>query len=124
MQSQIIIDSANFKIGTHLVSLDIIDFNGCTYSDSIQITITLPTAIESNTITNLGFAPNPSKGQIDLLGNISDILSIELLDLKGSLVKSILIPRKTIHLEGIPKGLYFLRIRTRSEVFNSKLILE
>lgn len=69
--------------------------------------------------------PNPSKGEIKILG-INNNTQLELFDLKGSLVKKELINENNIvDVSNLRNGIYFLKLITNTDlIFTQKLIIE
>jgi hypothetical protein len=123
-QNQLLIDTINFQLGLNLISLTITDFQGCTYTDTINITIVLGTGIEEKINSNFSFSPNPSNGLIRLNGNISSINRIDLIDIKGKLIMQINKPKAVLNFTSLPKGVYVMRVNSVETIDNFKLILE
>ena len=81
------------------------------------MTATRPLAQE----INLDIAPNPARDVVQVITDVS-ILSIELFDARGSMVSSS--GEAEIALGHLPRGLYFIHIRTRQGIAVRKLIVE
>jgi len=71
--------------------------------------------------------PNPVISGKVTIGNISgkEINSIELFDIQGKLVKTVMPATKSIEIEvsDLKKGMYFIRIQTEISVLDKKLII-
>lgn len=81
------------------------------------MTATRPLAQE----INLDIAPNPARDVVQVITDVS-ILSIELFDARGRMVSSS--GEAEIALGHLPRGLYFIHIRTRQGIAVRKLIVE
>jgi hypothetical protein len=72
--------------------------------------------------------PNPTTGRIDIsLNNFTDnIYKIEVFNNLGSLLQTIVKQKEIglfqIDLSGYPAGIYWLRIKTKSQTYQSKII--
>ena len=73
-------------------------------------------------------APNPAKDFINIstTKNQSTILSIQLVDVSGKILKTVLLAdnKLKLNLAGIAKGLYFIKVEDDNNVQTQKIIIE
>lgn len=81
----------------------------------IKIT-TIPTGITETAPNDLGLSvyPNPSDGTLTISHPGTEALTLELLDAKGSLLRTLPMSEPTTELTGLASGLYLLRFTTGS----------
>jgi hypothetical protein len=72
---------------------------------------------------NFSLYPNPTSSQLFIESDIT-IDKIEILDISGRAVKTIVKPSYSIDVSDIPKGIYFLRLTTKDRVHTQKFIKE
>lgn len=78
-------------------------------------------------LDNITIQPNPSNGnfQINLYDNSSSITSVQIFDLRGKLVKSILSDNlQNIDASELISGIYFLEVNTDSEKLKTKISIQ
>ncbi len=70
--------------------------------------------------------PNPANAtlHIDLEGRGSDAFRYTLLNVRGQLVQQGALNTETIDISALPTGVYYLQLRSKTEVLNSKLVIE
>ncbi len=70
--------------------------------------------------------PNPAKNQINLVNSVSDLFTVELLDVSGRLLKHFKSDSKTytIQINDIPAGLYFVKTKSETQETVTKLIVD
>ena len=76
--------------------------------------------------TNIKLFPNPAIDQLTIDAESAEIQSIQLLDLKGQLLKTILLSntrRKLIDLSEFNGGFYIVKVQTRKEQVFKKFII-
>ena len=83
--------------------------------------------IAKNETRSLSIYPNPTSNWVSINGveAHTDIKEIEILNLVGSVIKieSNARDNERVSLEGLPKGIYFIRVRTESnEVYTSRVV--
>lgn len=84
------------------------------------------TGVWTNTIpneNNVQIYPNPVKSIVNIK-SIHEIKSIELSDLSGKLIMKSLVPKNSVDISSVHKGMYFLRISTDKGIFVNKIIKE
>jgi hypothetical protein len=84
------------------------------------------TGVWTNTISNennVQIYPNPVKSFINLKSN-QEIKSVELCDLTGKLIMKTLVPKNSVDISSVHKGMYFLRVSTDKGIFVNKIIKE
>jgi len=107
-----------------------------TYTDTIPNTlgcdsiVTINLTIETLGITNINektlqIYPNPTNGKIAIKGVEGlNIQSIEIINIVGTVVKQIETGQKEIDMRLLPKGIYFLNIKTNLGLVTEKVMLE
>ena len=110
----------------------VMDSNGCTGTDTINVTVTICTSINDNNLNtaNINFYPNPSKGQfrMEISGVQSAQSNLEILNVNGQVVynNDLLINGsiiKDIDINVEP-GIYFVKLSNSNGVKVKKLIIE
>lgn len=84
------------------------------YLDSVKVEVNNPVSIESNTISNIVVYPNPTTNGILSVQSDEEILSLDILDFSGRVVKQCLNPGKTISVSDLSNGMYFIVALTAS----------
>ncbi|MGC6471242.1 MAG: T9SS type A sorting domain-containing protein, partial [Flavobacteriales bacterium] len=97
------------------------------------VTFTLGGArLENSSVANLDVYPNPSRGKINILFN-SDTESVNEISISNYLGKEVYFKQfnnlsnsnySTVDLTDKAKGIYLIRIKTDSEVINSKMTIQ
>ncbi len=120
----------NDSITQYIVT--VMDANGCTGTDTINVTVTICTSINDNNLNsaNINFYPNPSKGQfrMEISGVQSAQSNLEILNVNGQvvynnnlLINGSLIKDIDINVE---PGIYFVKLSNSNGVKVKKLIVE
>lgn len=74
---------------------------------------------------NLTIYPNPSNGVIKVRADVSGLLDVSILDFTGKLVLEETVSiQSELHLEHLPKGVYFVEVFSQNRIQKLKLILE
>ena len=85
-------------------------------------------SISFNKVYNITIAPNPAKDFINIstTTNQNKILTIQLLDASGKVLKSFQSKQPVIKIStaGIAKGLYFIKIKDENTVQTQRVIIE
>jgi len=111
----ITIDGKTIGSGEHAFSLKVVDGNLCTFLDTINITVLLPTSLDNNSIEELiKIYPNPALDHLHVhISNYSEgAYQFELFDLSGKLQLSEQIyvkqnnERLDINISSLHKGVY------------------
>jgi len=71
----------------------------------------------TNLPTDLLILPNPVKGDVMIVKNVKNNSNYEILDFSGKLVQKGKLTNDTIHVNGLPKGNYILKIDQVSKIF-------
>ncbi|MDD3860195.1 MAG: T9SS type A sorting domain-containing protein, partial [Bacteroidales bacterium] len=116
----IVVDASTLGLGDHTFSVTVTSTNDCVAEDEILITVIPGAGVDSNNIKSISIYPNPSQGIINIAGN--DIISIDIYDNLGKHVLSTI--DREIDLSYLAKGIYTIKISTKENSVNSKLILE
>jgi hypothetical protein len=90
-------------------SFTVVDFNGCQVSDTIDLVGNV--SVQELLASELMIYPNPSDGNFNYqFLSSKNLLRIQVLDARGSLVEVIDNPNKSgeLYLEYLTKGVYFL----------------
>lgn len=106
--------------------------NGCTAYGEMKMLVKddCYPGIEETTIkSTLTLIPNPAKDNVEI--NISEkesILSVEIIDAKGSIVRQLYFGKdgghkRTINLQEIERGLYILRAISENRIYFGKLLV-
>lgn len=116
-----------------IYSVSVTDQNGCSAVDSIKVTVDICTGIEElASKPSILVFPNPANGVVNIkLGALaSDEIKIGIYDLSGKEIKSKLVNPKDrkaewiLNLDDQVKGIYFIKIGTKTQSFFHKLILQ
>ena len=67
--------------------------------------------------TDVAILPNPVKGDVMMVKNVKNNSNYEILDFSGKLVQKGKVTNDTIHVNGLPKGNYILKIDQVSKIF-------
>tara|TARA_R110000868_G_scaffold258149_4_gene515496 strand:+ start:1493 stop:3061 length:1569 start_codon:yes stop_codon:yes gene_type:complete len=73
--------------------------------------------------TNLKVFPVPASNQVNIESDI-EIETIDIIDITGKLVSKIELPNKTLDISGLSKGIYILRLYSKSGTTNRRIIKE
>jgi len=119
------LDGTNLQIGLNTIVLDVIDPYGCSTSDTIVVNFSLNTTLESiDNELQIQLIPNPSSGDLQLIGDISEDLVIELYTSTGVQIAVPYQPNSAVlHWGDLPKGVYFVRLKQNEQQKTQKLLL-
>ena len=85
-------------------------------------------SVSFNKVNNITIAPNPAKNFINIYTtkNQNIVLNIQLIDVSGKLLKSIASAANLtkINIEGIAKGIYFIKVTDDKIVTTQRVIIE
>ena len=123
--NRIQLDGTNLQIGLNTIVLDVIDPYGCSTSDTIVVNFSLNTTLESiDNELQIQLIPNPSSGDLQLVGEISEDLVIELYTSTGVQIAVPYQPNSAVlHWGDLPKGVYFVRLKQNEQQKTQKLLL-
>lgn len=105
-----VFDPGTAGIGTHVITYTYTDGNGCANSAQQSIVVDACAALEETTKTTLKLYPNPATESFSLLGDI-DYSNVELMDMSGRILKSFNNQESNYSLEGVPTGVYLVRVK-------------
>ena len=97
---------------------------GMLYIDDVNMNVT--TGIENITTNNstVNIYPNPNNGNFIVETNSNERQNVQLFDINGKLVLSVLINGKTsIDVTGLEEGIYTLTIKGANGIANKKLVI-
>ena len=107
--------------------VEIVDENGCTtVSDTLHVSLT---GMHGYPLNGLAIYPNPSKGKITLLfDKPANNIQVAVFDLLGNKVYETTPEnpgtiQKTLDLQELPAGLYFLKIKTDGKIITRKIMI-
>jgi hypothetical protein len=128
----IVVDSTGVGIGDQTYSVIVFDVNGCMAEAAVTITFDACTFIaDMYSDLNVLVYPNPARSllNISLQGNASQV-SWSLLNHHGQVVVNRVIGNVTgtinnqIDLAKYPRGIYYLRLNTETDVLIRKIIIQ
>jgi hypothetical protein len=119
----IIIDNNNVPIIIYRSNNNDYDANSSIYSKyfAAEKTLSVKTPIISS--QKLIIYPNPIQNTFSVLGEES-IIKLEIFDLIGKSVYKSFTPKETYNIEGLPKGIYIVKLKTDKETCTMKIIKE
>ncbi len=100
---------------------EIINENGCTHSDTIQLDLIPPLAI--NESASVDVYPNPSDGFVTFSAP-TQIHSVAVWDMAGNYIFEIHKTESPNNFNQLTPGIYLLKIKTNEGVFSKKLIMK
>ena len=108
-------------IGTHTITYDYADVNGCT-DQGVQIILVDDCA--SLTEENIIFSiyPNPAEGYFSVLSDV-EFESIELRDLNGRLVQK-LVSNEQVSVSSLSEGVYIVELIYAGQRYTERLVLK
>ncbi|MDR1370582.1 MAG: T9SS type A sorting domain-containing protein [Dysgonamonadaceae bacterium] len=68
--------------------------------------------------------PNPAKNQLTVTSELESPTTLNFTDMTGQIIKTVLLPEKTIDVSNLKKGIYIVRIQNRTTNYSQKLIIE
>ena len=102
-------------LGIYLYRLKQVDFDGKTmYSPIISVKLSDRKAIK--------IYPNPVSNHFVIETNATEIEQVELIDATGRLMRSILNIKNAVDISDLPKGIYFIKLKTEGQTVVEKLI--
>jgi len=119
-------------VGSHPITYTVTDTNGCSNSSTQNITVQSCTGIEELNAYEVVVYPNPTSGVFTIAiknANIDELI-ISVVDIQG---KEVFGSResniaadynKQINLEGLSKGMYYIKLSTGADVKIQKLIVQ
>jgi hypothetical protein len=113
-------DPATAGVGTHTITYSYTDGNGCSNGATTDIVVDACSSLEEIAAPFISVYPNPSFGNVTINTNITDITSVEVIDLTGKvLINS---QSTTIDLTELPSGKYIVRVSTNDSIHRTTVI--
>jgi hypothetical protein len=112
-------------VGTHEIVVTIINYmaNGCSSSDTVNVTVDKASGIENRRLDAISVYPNPTSGKINIQGE--RIISVKMFDLLGNLLYNDKDKHAyLISLDNEPNGIYLVKIHEGERVITRKIILQ
>ena len=129
--STLVVDGSITGQGVFEYSVTVENASSCANSDSVTITVKLPSSIVLNAFGQISLYPIPTNGilYIDIKGELSETLVIEVINLDGQemLIKTIPINTENqnkLDLSSLSKGLYMLRLSNSTTSETLKIVIE
>jgi hypothetical protein len=116
-------DPATAGLGTHTLSYDYTDGNGCSNTE-VQ-TILVDACISINEIENsqLKIYPNPTSESFKIIG-AKNISSVRLLDLNGRVIKSFDEHKTSYDVSNLSTGVYLMKINSEKGETTLRLVVK
>ncbi len=121
------IDSTTFGIGTHEIILEAFNEFGCAAFDTIQITISEYVGVSNEQFVKNNFEvyPNPTHDFFWVKNLNSSRVKILLYDLFGKKVfEKEIVGDIEVSVKGFPKGVYFLKLKTKDGWGVQRIVVE
>ncbi|MDG1476210.1 MAG: T9SS type A sorting domain-containing protein [Vicingaceae bacterium] len=83
----------------------------------------LPTNIEKISTQNIIVFPNPTSSELTLTAT-EQIEKINIIDLTGKTIRTIVNPNNSIDVSELSKGLYFLQVHSKNGISNKRFVKE
>lgn len=119
--------------GTHVLTYTYTDANGCTNTGTTTIVVSACVGInEISGLDGISFYPNPNDGSFTInvaSGNIHE-MKMEIVDLQGRIVYAEMLNgvdagfTKSVSIEGIANGAYYLRFTSANSTLTEKLMIQ
>jgi hypothetical protein len=119
----LVVDGAVLGLGNYDFSLTVVDANGCSNSDTINVTVEEYIGVAENGSHNISIYPNPSDGLFVIL---SDCSYSEVVDIRGNIVETIQFNsnnKQNIDLRSYDKGIYFVRCYYNDNLITRKIVI-
>ncbi|MBK9103809.1 MAG: T9SS type A sorting domain-containing protein [Saprospiraceae bacterium] len=88
----------------------------------LEVTLVELVSATEITPTEIGIAPNPTKGLVQWSNVNAD--EVQVFDYTGRMLQRLAQPGNSIDLSGQPAGLYFLQIREKDTVYTARVVKE
>jgi hypothetical protein len=120
-------------VGSHTLTYTYTDANGCTNTGTTTIVVSACVGVtETDGPGGISFYPNPNDGSftVAVASNNIQQMKMEIIDLQGRLVYSEMLEginsgfTKSIDVNGIANGAYYLRFSSANATFTEKLIIQ
>ncbi|MBL7884903.1 MAG: T9SS type A sorting domain-containing protein [Bacteroidia bacterium] len=126
-------DPSTAGVGIHPITYTVTDVNGCSNSSTQNITVNSCVGVEEYSVLSSTMVyPNPSNGMFTIaIANATiDNLIISIIDIQGKEVFGVKETNvhgdynKHVNLEGLSKGMYYIKLSTDKEAKIQKLIVQ
>ncbi|MFI5204009.1 MAG: T9SS type A sorting domain-containing protein [Flavobacteriales bacterium] len=114
-------------VGTHTITYSFTDGNGCTDSNTDQITVNNCTGIADfgNGILDIVIYPNPFTSEITLSGNFTEQAHLEMFNSLGeSILSAQITSNHKLQTSNLAPGMYVLCIRNESVLISRRIVKE
>ena len=119
--NQIVYNRAAGIATTDMFTYEVCDANNTCSTATVSVSLKSVLSIENVSEFDLNVYPNPATDVINIETN-QNIESITLIDISGKIVKTSNI--SSINLQGLNKGVYFVSVRTTSQVSTKKITIQ
>jgi hypothetical protein len=114
---------AQINIGTTNLVWTATDADGNATQCSLDVTVNQSTGIKDLVDAGIKMYPNPTSGMIYIESENTEIESIQVFDITGTLVLEVSdLEKQQIDLSGYMQGVYIIKINTKDESFTSRII--
>ncbi|MFI5204807.1 MAG: T9SS type A sorting domain-containing protein, partial [Flavobacteriales bacterium] len=118
-------NAATAGVGIHTVTYAFTDGNGCTDSNTDQITVNNCTDISDfgTGISDVVIYPNPFSSEFAISGSFTGLVEMKLFNSLGELITSVEITSNfKLQTSNFPAGVYFLQLENENETATKKII--
>ena len=105
-------------LGTHTISVTVTDFNTCTGSDQITITVTPTVEVLNGYVNTYTVYPNPTSGIINITGD--NIISCVIFNNIGQIILET--NNSEIDMSNYENGIYYVKILTDNDTKTIKFV--
>lgn len=125
---QILVDTANFNIGSNIIWVEVTDFHGCMANDTITVTYTHISNIRDVITPELFIYPNPTNDILKIeFGNTHlKNAHVKIIDLFGKVIYDapVSTPNLTLHLNDYSRGIYVVHFSNQDGSSIYKIVKE
>jgi len=107
----------NIIVGEEDIVLDIVTYGACDYVNTVDDTFT----------SDIKIYPNPGTDQINILMDNAPINAVQIYDIKGKVIKNIVVTNKSklrVDISDLEAGLYLVRVEGNTFVGAKKLVID
>ncbi len=105
-------------------TVTLVAFNDCGSDTMTQTILPDPTSVEENFAHSVSVYPNPSKGTLYLNSTSNETMQVDLLNMVGEVILSEqMTQRKTLSLETLSNGVYFVRFKMEAASATKRIVL-
>lgn len=114
-------DPATAGTGTHTITYTYTDGNNCTNTATTDIVVDACSGLEEQAEMFVKVYPNPTNGLVTINTNLSDIKTIQIIDLTGKVIIENGV-NTTFDLSSLSTGKYIVRIETANSVYRTSIV--